>query len=203
MSERRTHAAMSAETRAKLLASARQAFGVYGYAGASMDAVCDDAGVTRGALYHHFGGKPALLEAVVREIDREMGEHLDAHSAAIADPWEALCACNVEYLRLALRPEIQQIVLRDAPAVLGQRLREIDQEGSIVSIVEALDALLADERIVDCDTETVARMMNGALVDAALWIAASDEPEARFESAARSIQLLMAGLELRQPDGEP
>ena len=192
--QRRTHAEMTAETRTKLLSAARRAFAEHGYAETSMDRLCDDAGLTRGALYHQFGSKKGLLEAVVRVMDGEMGAHLDRHHASASDPWEALCACNIEYLRLALNPEIQQILLKDAPAVLGQRMREIDEESSITPLKGSIEELIALDRIVDCDAETVARMLNGALVDAALWIAAHDDPTSRFEMASQGIKLLMNGL---------
>ena len=192
---RKTHAEMTAETRARLIASARASFGKHGFAATSMDALCLDAGVTRGALYHHFGSKTALLDAVVEELDKEIGAHLDTHYDTIKDPFDALCACLVEYLRLALNPEIQQILLRDAPAVLGQRMREIETSNSITPLKEALEELLADRRIVPCDPETVARMLNGALIDAALWIAAADAPQARFDTCSDSILLFMKGLD--------
>ena len=191
----RTHAEMTAETTAKLVSAARRSFGSRGYAETPMDELCAEAGLTRGALYHHFGGKPGLLEAVVRQIDEEIGDRLEVHYSGIGDPWEAFRACNIEYLRLALDPEIQRIVLRDAPAVLGQRLREIDEDGSIGPLAEALDQLMRAGRIVACDAEVMARLLNGALVDAALWIAAGDDSEARFERSARSVELMMKGLE--------
>lgn len=191
---RKTHAEMTAETRARLIASARMAFGTQGYAATSMETLCQEAGVTRGALYHHFGSKTALLEAVVQQLDQEIGAHLDAQYAQFDDPFDALCACNVEYLRLALNPEIQQIHLRDAPAVLGQRLRDIDGESAISALMEALEDLLNAGQIVPCHPESVARMLSGALIDAALWIAASDTPQECFATCADSIRLFMKGL---------
>src|SRR5687767_12323215 len=76
-----------AETRAKLIAAARKAFGTVGYADASMDEFTAAAGLTRGALYHHFGDKRGLLAAVIAQIDAEMSERLKAVSAAADDPW--------------------------------------------------------------------------------------------------------------------
>lgn len=191
---RRTHAEMNAETTRRLVAAARRAFGEQGYAATSMDGLCAEAGLTRGALYHHFGGKPGLLEAVVREIDAEIGERLEARWAAIEDPWEAFVACNVAYLETALEPEVQRILLRDAPAALGQRLREIDAEGSIAPLAEALEELVRLGRVVPCDAEATARLLNGALVDAALWIAAAEDAPSRLKRAEGSMRTLMEGL---------
>ena len=137
-----TRQQMSAETTARLVAAARRAFAEHGYGDTSMDALCAEAGVTRGALYHHFGGKEGLLEAVVRQIDREIGERLTAEERRHKDPWVAFRACCRLWLDQALNAEVQRILLRDAPAVLGQRLREIDEASSITPLRDALSAWL-------------------------------------------------------------
>ena len=110
---------MIAETRAKLIAAGREAFGRVGYAEASMDDFTAGAGLTRGALYHHFGDKKGLLEAVVMQIDAEMASRLREVSAQAPTRWQGFVDENLGYLKMALEPEIQRIVLRDAPAVLG------------------------------------------------------------------------------------
>src|ERR1700731_2540895 len=79
---------MIAETRAKLVSAARQAFGTVGYARASMDDFTAAAGLTRGALYHHFGDKKGLLEAVVQQIDAEITTRLNALSARSPTRWQ-------------------------------------------------------------------------------------------------------------------
>ncbi|MGH6999182.1 MAG: TetR/AcrR family transcriptional regulator, partial [Phenylobacterium sp.] len=105
---RRSRPEMIAETRAKLIAAGRKAFGERGYADASMDDFTAEAGLTRGALYHHFGDKKGLLEAVVRQIDAEMAERLKAISVAAATPWEGFVLENIGYVEMALEPEIQR-----------------------------------------------------------------------------------------------
>ena len=96
----RPRAEMIEATRAKLLASARQAFGRLGYAQTSMDDLTAEAGLTRGALYHHFGDKKGLLAAVVAQIDAEMDQRLEAISSAVADPWQAFCERCHAYLHI-------------------------------------------------------------------------------------------------------
>src|SRR3954447_17528881 len=112
----RPRSEMIAETRSKLIAAGRQAFGELGYANASMDDFTAAAGLTRGALYHHFGDKKGLLEAVIAEIDAEMNQRLCAISAAAQDRWQGFVDESVAYIEMALEPEIQRIVLRDGPA---------------------------------------------------------------------------------------
>ncbi len=86
----RPRSEMIAETRAKLLAAARHAFGTKGYAEASMDDFTAEAGLTRGALYHHFGDKKGLLRAVIAEIDAEMNVRLREVSGRAGSPWRGL-----------------------------------------------------------------------------------------------------------------
>ena len=191
---RRSRADMITETTARLLAAARKAFAEQGYAETSMDALCAEAGLTRGALYHHFGGKDGLLEAVVRQIDAEMSARLEAVYDGIPDPWIGFKDCCKAYLSLALEPEIQRIMLRDAPAVLGQRFREIDGVTAVSAIMEALEDLIDQGRLRRADPEALARLINGALVDGALWIAASLDPEMARDRAAEALDLLLEGL---------
>ena len=106
---------MIAETRAKLVAAARDAFGRVGYANASMDDFTAGAGLTRGALYHHFGGKEGLFEAVIMQIDGEMTERLKGVSQRASDPWQGFVDECVAYIEMALEPEIQRIMLQFTP----------------------------------------------------------------------------------------
>lgn len=193
-SRRRRRADMIAETTAKLVAAARRSFAGRGYAATSMDELCAEAGLTRGALYHHFGGKEGLLLAVVEAMDAEIGARLEAIYEAHGDPWEAFRACCGAYLEMALEPEIQRVVLRDAPAVLGHRLREIDERSSVQPTMEALSELMARGRVRPADPEALARLLNGAMTDAALWIAAADDPSAALARARSGLDALLDGL---------
>lgn len=185
---------MIAETREALIRSARRAFAEHGYAATSMDELCAEAGLTRGALYHHFGGKEGLLEAVVVQIDAEISERLDAAFRAGPVPWDAFRACCSAYLAMALDPEVQRICLRDAPAVLGQRLRDLDAAASVAPLAEALRVLVKEGAVRRADPEALARMLNGAMVDAALWIAASDDPAAALAAAQSALDAILDGL---------
>jgi AcrR family transcriptional regulator len=199
---RRSRAARIVATREGLIAAARAAFAKDGYAGASMDALCAEAGLTRGALYHHFGGKEGLLEAVTHQIDGELNARLDAVWEAEPDPWQGFLACCRAYLDYALEPEVQQILLRDAPAVLGQRLRDIDSASALEPTREALASLMALGRIQACDPEALARLINGATLEAALWIAASPDPAATRALAWNGLETLVRGLALLPADTE-
>lgn len=199
---RRSRPEMIAETRAKLIAAARKAFGEQGYAEASMDDFTAEAGLTRGALYHHFGDKKGLFEAVVRQIDSEMAERLAALSAAAATRWEGFVQENIGYVEMALEPDIQRILLRDGPAVLGDPSRWPSADGCIAAIRTDLEQLQADGVVRnDIDAEVAARLISGASTDAALWIANAADPASASRKAVPAFKALLEGL-LRRAGAE-
>jgi AcrR family transcriptional regulator len=185
---------MIAQTRAKLLAAARQAFGTVGYAEASMDDFTAAAGLTRGALYHHFGDKKGLLQAVIAEIDAEMNQRLCAISADAPNRWQGFVDESVAYIEMALEPEIQRIVLRDGPAVLGDPAQWPNANACISSMTRSL-TLLRDEGVVaDIDPEAAARLVSGASLHAAQWIANSADPKTISVKAVEAFTRLLEGL---------
>lgn len=198
----RPRAEMIAQTRAKLVAAARQAFGTAGYADASMDDFTSAVGLTRGALYHHFGDKKGLLEAVIAEIDAEMDARLLAVSSRSQSQWQGFVDECTAYLEMALEPEIQRIVLRDGPSVLGDPATWPNQNKCILSMSANLKRLSEDGIIRPGDPEALARLLNGALLHAASWIANSPEPEATSRRAVEGIKDLLNGL-LRFPLATP
>ncbi len=196
---RRTRAEME-ETRASLLATARRVFSEHGYAATSMDDLTAQAGLTRGALYHHFGDKKGLLAAVVAQLDAETDQRLQAISDAADDAWEGFVQRCRAYLEMALEPEIQRILLRDGPAVLGDPSRWPSADGCIAAIRANLEHLQADGVVRDdIDADVAARLISGASTDAALWIANAADAAAASEKAVPAFRALMEGL-LRRPE---
>ena len=185
---------MIAETRGKLIAAARRAFAREGYAEASMDDFTAEAGLTRGALYHHFGDKKGLLAAVIAEIDAEMAERLRGIFSAGSDPWQGFVDENVAYVEMALDPEIQRIMLRDGPAVLGDPASWPSADSCVKNITGRVEGLKRDGFIGDVDAEAVARLVIGASLYAAQWIAGSDDPRATSRKAIPAFVALMEGL---------
>jgi AcrR family transcriptional regulator len=186
---------MIAETRAKLIAAGREAFGTIGYNDASMDDFTAAAGLTRGALYHHFGDKKGLMAAVVAQIDAEMSDRLNQLSAQAPTRWQALIDDNVGYLKMAIEPEIQRIVLRDGPAVLGDPSTWPSAQGCVASITASIQALQEEGTIAaDLDGEAIARLITGGTTYAAQWIANADDPEAALEKSVAALEAMLEGL---------
>lgn len=189
----KSRANMMEETRSKLLAAGRRAFAETGFADASMDDLTAAAGLTRGALYHHFGDKRGLLAAVVAELDYEMAAKAQAASADLSDPWEALEVGGIAYIEMALDPEVQRIVLLDGPAFLGDPSQWESQNACLVETGRALEQLAADGRLQPVDIPTAARLLNGAALSAALWVAASSDPPQALPNAITAFRVMARG----------
>lgn len=182
-----------AETRKKLIQVARRAFGEYGYAETSMDKLTAEAGLTRGALYHHFGDKKGLFAAVVDQIDSEMASSAQQHLEQPDDLWEGLMLEGRTYIEHALNAEFQRIVLRDGPAVLGDPAHWPSQNKCLQSTRECVEQLLAEGRLKPVDALATAVLLNGAAMNAALWVASSDDPAQVLPEALQAFEALASG----------
>lgn len=190
---------MIAETRAKLIAAARHAFGTVGYAESSMDDFTASAGLTRGALYHHFGDKKGLLQAVIAEIDREMALRVNEVASKAPTRWQHFVDECTTYIEMALEPEIQRIMFRDGPAVLGDPAQWPNASACIASMTDHLTKLQEEGVVVtDVDPETTSRLINGASSQAAQRIANSNDPEVTSKKAIAAFKQLLEGLR-KQP----
>ncbi|EOV9549594.1 TetR/AcrR family transcriptional regulator [Cronobacter sakazakii] len=182
------------ENRAKLIAAARKAFAEKGFAAASMDELTASVGLTRGALYHNFGDKKGLLAAVVAQVDGEMAQRAKAAAAGVEDPWETLIAEGVAYIRMALDEEVRRIVLLDGPAFLGDPAQWPSQNSCLDATRETVISMMARGIIKPVDADAAARLLNGAALNAALWVAASPEPEEALPKMIEVFTLLACGL---------
>ncbi|CNC68096.1 TetR family transcriptional regulator [Yersinia pseudotuberculosis] len=189
---RRTRAEME-ETRATLLMTARNVFSKHGYSDTSMDDLTAQAGLTRGALYHHFGDKQGLLAAVVEQIDAEMDARLQAISDTAEDAWEGFRTRCRAYLEMALEPEFQRIVLRDAKAVLGGASPS-SQHHCINSMQRLIDNLIQQGIVAEADPQALASLIYGSLAEAVFWIADGDNDNVRLTRSIAALELLLRGL---------
>ena len=188
---------MMEENRVKLIAAARRAFAEKGYSAASMDDLTAEVGLTRGALDHNFGDKRGLLAAVVDQIDSEMASRAQQIGAGAGDDWQCLLAEGVAYIEMALDPEVQRIVLRDGPAVLGDPSQWPSQSSCLQATRRTVERLISQGILKPVDAEAAARLLSGAALNAALWIAASDDPQDVLPKAVEAFQSLATGLLVR------
>jgi AcrR family transcriptional regulator len=181
-----------AATRARVLEAARELFGEHGYEGTSIDAVLRRSGVARGALYHHFGSKADLFDAVVERVFVDIAQQTGAAAAAVEGTLERLRAGCQAWLTMALDPAIQRLALLDPPAALGwSRWRELDDRYSLGGLRASMRALAAEGRLPEQEHELFANMLLAALNEAALYIAAADDPRAALDVGRAAIDTLL------------
>ncbi|MEN4527190.1 TetR/AcrR family transcriptional regulator [Pantoea agglomerans] len=182
------------ENRAKLIAAARKAFAEKGFAAASMDELTASVGLTRGALYHNFGDKKGLLAAVVAQVDGEMAQQAKATASGVSDAWEKLVAEGIAYIRMAMDAEVQRIVLRDGPAFLGDPSQWPSQNSCLEATRETITRLIDSGLMKPVDADATAHLLNGAALNAALWVASSSEPEKALPKMIDVFTQLAGGL---------
>jgi AcrR family transcriptional regulator len=188
----------SEATRGQLIATARRLFAERGYAGVGTEEIVRAAGVTRGALYHHFESKRELLAAVHEQIERELTERIATQAFsgddAPGDPIAALHRGAELFLDACLEPEVQRIVLLDAPAVLGwERWREVASRHGLGLIEATLQAAVDAGSISSDPVRPLAHVLMGALDEAAMYVARADDREvARREMGATLARILDA-----------
>jgi AcrR family transcriptional regulator len=192
----RTKAAQREATTAALVTAARELFAERGYAGVGTEEIVQRAGVTRGALYHHFkGGKEELFRAVVVQLSAEVVQRVAAAAAVTADPWEELVLGSEAFLDACATPEVQRIVILDAPAVLDwDVLRAIDADYGLRLLESAVQAAMDSGRMMPASASAVAQVLAGALDEAAMVVARADDPAAAREEMSLTIRRLLEGL---------
>jgi AcrR family transcriptional regulator len=193
---RRTQAERAAETRETLVAVARPLFAAHGFADVALETIVRAAGVTRGALYHHFADKTELFAAVFERVEGEvatqMGEAIAASSQT--DPVEVMRLGAGFWLDACSDPEIQRIVLVDAPGVLGwTRWTEIGNRYNIGMVRDLLTNAIEIGRIPQQPVEATAMTILGAMREVTMYVArAEDHDRARQEAGAVMGRLIHA-----------
>jgi AcrR family transcriptional regulator len=189
-------------TRATLIEVATELFSVHGYDGTAIPDVLRAAGVSRGALYHHFESKEALFEAVLESVEARVLAKVTRSAGAASDPLDALRRGCAAYLAMCRDPMVRQISLIDAPAVIGwRRWREIDEEHAFGVVKAAIAAISADGRVKPELVDVVAHMVLAALLEVALLVARADEGRLAIPRGQEAIDELLTALlaPTRQP----
>jgi AcrR family transcriptional regulator len=191
----RTQVERSESTRAALMAAARELFAQRGYADVATEEIVRKAGVTRGALYHHFNGKRELLAQVYEQIEAEIAGQLAELETEGADALEVLTAGAEMFLDHCLESEVQQIVLLDAPAVLGwEEWREIGARYGLGLIEGLLTVGMEQGEIRRQPIAPLAHALLGALDEIAMFVARSEDPAVARAEAGETLAGLLKAL---------
>ena len=191
----RTQAERSETTRTALIGAARRLFAERGYAEVGTEEIVRAAGVTRGALYHHFDGKRDLLRAVYEQLESEIAQEVAAAATPGASIVDTLSSGAELFLDHCLEPEVQRIVLLDAPAVLGwEEWREIGARYGLGLIEALLGAGMESGEIRRQPIPPLSHALLGALDEIAMLVARADDPKRARAEAGVTIQTLLAAI---------
>jgi AcrR family transcriptional regulator len=181
------------QTRRTLLRESRRLFATQGYGAVGLSEIVRAAGVTKGALYHHFDSKAALFRAVLEEVQQQVAQTVAATAEAHDDPWTRFTAGCQAFLTAGTDPDVQRIMLVDGPSVLGwNEWRALDEAASARHLAEALTALIEGGMIAPQPVAPLTHLLSGAMNEAALWLAGSANPEDLPDARAALSRMLEA-----------
>jgi AcrR family transcriptional regulator len=195
--KRRTQEERSAATRDALISAARRLWGRRGYAEVGTPEIVKEAGVTRGAMYHQFADKAALFGAVVEAVEQDVMTRMATvvASSGATTPADAIRAAVDAWLDVSGDPEVRQLILLDAPAVLGwAAFRDVAQRYSLGMTEQLLAEAIRAGQLVSQPVRPLATVMIGALDEAAMAIATADDPKRAREEIGFVLRRLIDGM---------
>ena len=191
----------AADTRRALVASARRLFGQRGYTATSLDDVCERAGVTKGALYHHFRNKEDLFVDALEEVEEDLVRAGAAKVQPTLDLWDGLRAASGGFLDACSRPGNRRIIM-EAPAVLGwQRCRELEDRHGVALLRSSLEHAAAGGTIASRNPGVLAQLLVGLFNEAGTIVASASDPESTRAAVSEELDALIHGLSLTSPTG--
>jgi AcrR family transcriptional regulator len=193
-----TQAERREKTRASIVKAARRIFGERGFAATTMDDIAGGARVAKGAVYHHFATKEAVFEAVFEQVSLDLVADLDRISRAESDPLAAMAAGTQGYFAACSKGPTGQIILRDGPAVLGwERWRGIDAKHFGGKFPRALTAAMESGVIAKQPIEPLARLLLGAVTEAAVAVSGGPDIGKAGTDYARAFRSLLDALRVK------
>lgn len=204
--EHRTQEERRAATRRALLGAPRGLFAERGYHATAAGEVVGLAGLTRGAMYHHFEDKRDLFRAVVEEVEVEVDGIILAEAMRALEEtsseWEAFRAGHRAYLDACLRPEVRRVLLVDGPAVLGwEEWHELDAAHAVRQIRAGLEAMMESGMMEPGPTGPLAHLLHGAVLEVALYVAVSEDPASARDEVWEGLERLLGSLLKRNGTG--
>ena len=196
--KRRTQKERTESTKRKILSAATRLFAKRGFRDVALEDVVKRTGLTRGALYHHFGSKEQLFIGIVEEVERGLAHRILEAAKVESDPLHQLKAGLDAFLNACLDPAVQRILLLDAPTVLGvERWRSVDADYGLGLLRQALEGAMQAGLLKNQPVQALSHLLLGALSEAGLFVAQSDEPDAARKQVATVLETMLEGLRER------
>ncbi len=192
-----TQAERSDATRGRLITTARRLFGEKGFAATSTEEILSEAEVSRGALYHHFSSKTDLFRATFEAVEEELTAKLleVATAGGETDPIKILELGFNAFLDQCVNPEVQRIVMLDAPTVLGwDTWHELDERYAFGTIKAVLAVAAESGRIDAAAVDPLTHLLVGAVMQAGMVVARADDPAAAKRMLGESFARLVSTL---------
>jgi AcrR family transcriptional regulator len=190
-----TQAERRAATIESILKAGRLLFGERGFAATTIDDIAEQARVAKGAVYHHFATKEAVFAAVFDQVSRALVQEIDRAVRTEKDVLAAMVAGTQHYFAACAKGPTGQIILRDGPAVLGwERWREIDAQHFGGKIPRALEAAMDAGLIARQPVEPLARLLLGAVTEAAVACAGRTDVLKAGNEYTRAFKSLLEAL---------
>lgn len=195
--KRRTQEERSAATRDALISAARKLWGLRGYAAVGTPEIAKEAGVTRGAMYHQFTDKAALFRDVVEAVENDVMTRMATlvASSGAATPADMIRAAVDAWLDVSGDPEVRQLVLLDAPAVLGWAgFRDVAQRYSLGMTEQLISEAIKAGQLAELPVRPAATVLIGALDEAAMAIATADDRERAHAEVRKVLRHIVDGI---------
>ncbi len=182
-----------------LISVARWLFSERGYSAVSTEDIVQAAGVTRGALYHHFFSKKQLFLAAFEDAEKEIAGRIEQSAATAPDLWIGFISGCRAFLEACMDPRLHRIVIVDAPAVLGwETWRRVDAVHGMSLLKEGLRELMRKGKIKSQPVDALAHLLSGAMNEAALMISQSARPKRRLEEIMATLEWLLSSKKRRK-----
>ncbi|MBL4789521.1 MAG: TetR/AcrR family transcriptional regulator [Kordiimonadaceae bacterium] len=185
----------SARTRAGIIRSARTIFARDGYADAALTDIIAAANITTGAVYYHFGDKKGLFQAVAESVEQEIMDRIAALRNTSQTPWEQFEQGISDTLEICSQPDIQRIVFRDAPSVIGLKLwRDIEMKYAFGAMQAATAQLTKSGVLKSSAPDITAQILLGSIIEAAHSIAQTPDKVTALASAKETLRMMVRSL---------
>ncbi|WP_028596385.1 TetR/AcrR family transcriptional regulator [Paenibacillus assamensis] len=182
----------------QLIEVGRAHFTEHGYADASLESIVQEAKLTRGALYHHFGNKKGLFRIVLESVQAEVAEHVEQAASMSEDVWEQLHLGCRAFVIAAVEPRRKHIMLIDGPSVLGwEEWRMLDGKHSMRLLREQLQMMKERGHLHPVSIDAITHFLSGALNEIALWNAQHSDSKQSMEETMAVISLFLEGFKRR------
>ncbi len=185
----------SSATRKSLLENATRLFTERGYAGTSLDEIVRASRVTKGALYHHYGGKLDLFEDVFEREQKDASKYIGKEVRKVKDPWARAQAGLQAFLEVCQEPTYRRIVMQEAPVALGpERFQEAEHSSTYGLVQKIVSDLLKNADVDDDLREAFTYVFFGAMRTAGAFVADAEDAERASANVQIVISSVLTGL---------